>query len=54
MEVLEDRTLLNASPKIIANEVFDVQIIPGVVLLSLTGSFLQLDGGNDVWVVGNP
>jgi len=35
-------------------EVFDVQIIPGVSSLSLTGPFPQMDGGDDVWVVGNP
>lgn len=35
-------------------EVFDVQIVPDVSSLSLTGPFPHHDGGKDVWVVGNP
>ena len=35
-------------------EVFDVQVIPSVSSLSLTGPFPHIDGGDDVWVVGNP
>lgn len=36
------------------DEVFDVQIIPGVSSLSLTGPFPHQDGGKDIWVVGSP
>lgn len=36
------------------DEVFDVQILPGVKTLSLTGPYPHLDGRPDVWMVGGP
>ena len=36
------------------DEVFDVQILPGVSSVSLTGPFPHHDGAKDCWVVGNP
>jgi hypothetical protein len=34
-------------------EIFAIDILPGVRCVSLTGPFPQQDGGNDVWVVPN-
>jgi len=36
------------------DEIFDVQILPGVRFPAVSGPFPHLDGGKTIWTVPNP